>query len=84
MPFFLRMGRGMLGGRMTPMPGTPQFPQFDLQGGFTGLDLEKFKLPPKESHKPPVLREEIQEALRKSYPKEFKEEIERYFRSLTE
>ena len=50
----------------------------------TGLDVEKFKLPPKESHKPPVFREEVLESLKENYPKEFKEQIESYFRNLTE
>jgi hypothetical protein len=84
MPYLLRMGRFMPGGRMIPMPGMPQFPQFNLEGGMTGFDTEKFKLPGKEAHRPPVFREEVQESLKENYPKQFKEQVESYFRNLTE
>jgi hypothetical protein len=84
MPLLFRMGRFLRGGRMIPMPGTPRFPQFDLEEGFTGLDMEKFKLPAKEAHKPPVFREEVLESLKENYPKAFKEQVESYFRNLTE
>ena len=35
-----RQGRFLPYGQMTPLPGMPQFPQFDIENGFTGLDTD--------------------------------------------
>src|SRR5687768_18440287 len=35
-----RQGRFMPGGMLAPLPGMPQFPEFDVNSGFTGLDTE--------------------------------------------
>ena len=70
---------------LTPLPGMPQFPRFDVQGGFTGLDTEKFRLPGKEDYKAPRnFREEILESLKQGVPPQMKDQIERYFKNLSE
>jgi hypothetical protein len=82
---FFRGGRFLPYGNLTPLPGTPQFPQFDVEGGFTGLDTEKFRLPGKEEYKAPRnFREEILESLKQGVPPQMKDQIERYFRNLSE
>jgi len=78
-------GRFLPYGMMTPLPGMPQFPQFDVDGGFTGLDTEKFRLPGKEDYKAPrSFREEILESLKQGVPPQMKDQIERYFKNLSE
>jgi soluble cytochrome b562 len=80
-----RRGRFLPSGMLVPLPGTPQFPQFDVQDGFTGLDTEKFRLPGKEDYKAPrSFREEILESLKQGVPPQLKEQIERYFKNLSE
>jgi hypothetical protein len=80
-----RQGRFLPGGMLMPLPGTPQFPQFDVDGGFTGLDTEKFRLPGKEDYKAPRnFREEILESLKQGVPPQMKDQIERYFKNLSE
>lgn len=80
-----RMGRFLPPGALFPLPGMPDFPQLDLERGITGLDLERFKLPGKEDYKAPrSLREEILESLKQGVPQQFKEQIEEYFRNLSE
>jgi hypothetical protein len=80
-----RGGRFLPYGMMTPLPGMPQFPQFDVEGGFTGLDTEKFRLPGKEDYKAPrSFREEILESLKQGVPPQMKDQIERYFKNLSE
>ena len=80
-----RQGRFLPSGMLVPLPGMPQFPDFDIQGGFTGLDTEKFRLPGKEDYKAPRnFREEILESLKQGVPPQMKEQIERYFRNLSE
>jgi hypothetical protein len=80
-----RQGRFLPYGMLTPLPGTPQFPQFDVEGGFTGLETEKFRLPGKEEYKPPRnFREEILESLKQGVPPQMKDQIERYFKNLSE
>lgn len=80
-----RQGRFMPGGMLTPLPGMPQFPEFEVDSGFTGLDTEKFRLPGKEEHKAPRnFREEILESLKQGVPPQLKDQIERYFKNLSE
>jgi soluble cytochrome b562 len=80
-----RQGRFLPSGMLVPLPGTPQFPEFDVQGGFTGLDTEKFRLPGKEDYKAPRnFREEILESLKQGVPPQMKDQIERYFKNLSE
>ncbi|MEK6600443.1 MAG: DUF4175 family protein [Candidatus Binatota bacterium] len=81
----LRMGRFLPSGMLVPLPGMPEFPQFDIEGGMTGLDMERFRLPGKEDYKAPrSFREEILEALKKGVPSQLKEQIESYFKNLSE
>jgi hypothetical protein len=80
-----RGGRFLPYGNMTPLPGMPQFPEFNVQEGFTGLDTEKFRLPGKEDYKAPrSFREEILESLKQGVPPQMKDQIERYFKNLSE
>ena len=80
-----RMGRFLPSGELVPLPGMPEFPQFDVEGGITGLDMEKFRLPGKEDYKAPrSFREEILESLKKGVPPQLKEQIESYFKNLSE
>ena len=80
-----RQGRFMPGGMLTPLPGMPQFPEFEVDSGFTGLDTEKFRLPGKEEYKAPRnFREEILESLKQGVPPQLKDQIERYFKNLSE
>ncbi len=81
----LRMGRFLPSGMLVPLPGMPEFPQFDVEGGLTGLDMERFRLPGKEDYKAPrSFREEILESLKKGVPPQLKEQIESYFKNLSE
>jgi hypothetical protein len=80
-----RGGRFLPYGSLMPLPGMPQFPEFDVDGGFTGLDTEKFRLPGKEDYKAPRnFREEILESLKQGVPPQMKDQIERYFKNLSE
>jgi Domain of unknown function (DUF4175) len=80
-----RMGRMLPSGELVPLPGMPQFPQFDADGGMTGLDTEKFRLPGKEDYRAPrSFREEILESLKQGVPRQMKEQIESYFKNLSE
>ncbi|MFZ1988400.1 MAG: DUF4175 family protein, partial [Alphaproteobacteria bacterium] len=82
---FFRQGRFLPYGSLTPLPGMPQFPQFDIDGGFSGLDTDKFRLPGKEDYKAPRnFREEILESLKQGVPPQMKDQIERYFKNLSE
>ena len=80
-----RQGRFLPFGSLAPLPGMPQFPEFDLEQGFTGLDTEKFRLPGKDEYKAPRnFREEILDSLKQGVPPQMKEQIERYFKNLSE
>jgi len=80
-----RRGRFRPFGSLMPLPGMPQFPEFDIEQGFTGLDTEKFRLPGKEDYKAPRnFREEILESLKQGVPPQMKDQIERYFKNLSE
>lgn len=83
--YLFRRGRFLPSGVLVPLPGMPEFPQFDFQSGFTGLDTERFRLPGKEDYKAPrSFREEILESLKRGVPPQFKEQIESYFKNLSE
>ncbi len=80
-----RQGRFLPFGSLTPLPGMPEFPQFDLESGFTGLDTERFRLPGKDDYKAPRnFREEILDSLKQGVPPQMKDQIERYFKNLSE
>ena len=80
-----RQGRFLPSGMLVPLPGMPQFPEFNVDGGFSGLDTEKFRLPGKEDYKAPRnFREEILESLKQGVPPQMKDQIERYFKNLSE
>jgi len=82
---FVRSGRFLPPGMLIPLPGMAEFPQFDVEGGTTGLDMERFRLPGKEDYKAPrSLREEILESLKKGVPPQLREQIESYFKNLSE
>ncbi|HZA56345.1 MAG TPA: DUF4175 family protein, partial [Candidatus Udaeobacter sp.] len=82
---FFRGGRFLPYGSLTPLPGMPQFPEFNVEGGLTGLETEKFRLPGKEDYKAPRnFREEILESLKQGVPPQMKDQIERYFKNLSE
>lgn len=83
--YLFRRGRFLPSGMLVPLPGMPEFPQFDVEGGFTGMDTEKFRLPGKEDYKVPrSFREEILESLKQGVPPQLKEQIESYFKNLSE
>ncbi len=80
-----RRGRFLPGGMLVPLPGMPQFPEFDVEGGVTGLEMERFRLPGKEDYRAPRnFREEILESLKQGVPPQMKDQIERYFKNLSE
>ena len=79
-----RRGRFLPTGQFLPPTGTPQFPDHDIDENLTGLDTEKFKLPGKDDYKPDKFRKEILESLKQGVPDRYKEQIERYFRELSQ
>jgi hypothetical protein len=84
-PMVFQRGRFLPYGMLTPLPGVPQFPEFNVEGGVTGLEMERFRLPGKEDYKAPRnFREEILESLKQGVPPQHKDQIERYFKNLTE
>ena len=79
-----RRGRFLPTGQFLLPTGTPQFPDHDIDENLTGLDTEKFKLPGKDDYKPEKFRKEILESLKQGVPDRYKEQIERYFRELSQ
>ncbi len=79
-----RQGRFLPSGQFLPPTGTPQFPDHDIDENLTGLDTEEFKLPGKDDYKPERFRKEVLESLKQGVPDRYKEQIERYFRELSQ
>ncbi len=79
-----RRGRFLPTGEFLPPTGAPRFPEHDIDENLTGLDTEKFKLPGKDDYRPDRFREEVLESLKEGVPEQFKEQIERYFRELSQ
>ena len=69
-----------------PMPTLPQ-PEVKRppERGYTGIDREEFDPPAKEDYRAPqILREKIMEALKEDVPSQYRKEVEKYFRGLTQ
>ena len=80
-----RRGRFLPPGQFLPPTGMPpQFPDHDIDENLTGLDTEKFKLPGKDDYKPEKFRKEVLESLKERVPDRFKEQVERYFKELSQ
>ena len=72
-----------------PWGQLPTLPQPELrrplERGYTGIDREEFEPPSKDAYKAPkILREKVMEALKEDIPTHYRQEVERYFRGLTE
>ena len=73
-------------GPWVPMPTLPQ-PEArrPREKGYTGIDREDFDPPSKDAYKAPqILREEVMESLKEEVPSQYRREVERYFKGLTE
>jgi hypothetical protein len=73
-------------GPWAPMPTLPQ-PEFRRPPipGYTGIDREEFAPPAKDAYRvPKIFREKVLEGLKEEVPSQYKREVERYFRGLTE
>jgi len=73
-------------GPWVPMPTLPQ-PEVKRprERGYTGIEREEFELPSKDAYKAPkIFREKILESLKEGIPPQYKREVEKYFRGLTE
>ncbi len=80
-----RRGRFLPPGQFLPPTGMPpQFPDHDIDENLSGLDTEKFKLPGKDDYKPEKFRKEVLESLKEGVPDRYKEQVERYFRELSQ
>ena len=69
-----------------PMPTLPQ-PELRRQQehGYTGMGREEFQPPSKDAYKvPQILRERVMDALKEDIPSPYRQEVERYFKGLTE
>jgi len=69
-----------------PLPTLPQ-PKVKrpLEKGYTGIDKEEFDPPGKDAYKAPrILRDQIMEALKEDIPSQYRREVEKYFKELTE
>ncbi|OGP78716.1 MAG: hypothetical protein A2V86_17040 [Deltaproteobacteria bacterium RBG_16_49_23] len=73
-------------GPWIPQPTLPQ-PEFrrPRERGFTGIDREEFETPSKDAYRvPKIFREKVMESLKEEVPSQYRREVERYFRGLTE
>ena len=73
-------------GPWIPQPTLPQ-PEFrrPRERGFTGIDREEFEPPSKDAYRvPKIFREKVMESLKEEVPSQYRREVERYFRGLTE
>ena len=73
-------------GPWIPMPTLPQ-PEMrrPREKGFTGIDREEFDPPSKDAYQvPKMFREKVSEALKEGIPSQYRREVEKYFRGLSE
>jgi hypothetical protein len=73
-------------GPWVPMPTLPQ-PELNRprERGYTGIDREEFDPPSKDAYQvPKIFREKVMDALKEGNPSQYKREVEKYFRGLTE
>ena len=73
-------------GPWVPMPTLPQ-PELNRprERGYTGIDREEFDPPSKDAYQAPqIFREKVMDALKEGIPPQYKREVEKYFRGLTE
>jgi hypothetical protein len=73
-------------GPWIPMPTRPQ-PEFNrpMERGYTGIDQEEFEPPSKDAYQvPKIFREKIMESLKEGIPPQYRRDVEKYFRGLTE
>jgi uncharacterized protein YukE len=73
-------------GPWIPQPTLPQ-PEFrrPRERGYTGIDREEFEPPSKDAYRvPKIFREKVMESLKEGVPSQYRKEVERYFRGLTE
>ena len=73
-------------GPLGPMPTLPQ-PDVEraLEPGFTGMDREEFDPPAKDAYKAPErFREKVMEAMKEDIPSQYRNQVEKYFRGLTQ
>jgi hypothetical protein len=73
-------------GPWVPMPTLPQ-PELNRprERGYTGIDREEFDPPSKDAYQAPkIFREKVLESLKEEIPSQYKREVEKYFRGLTE
>jgi uncharacterized membrane protein (DUF485 family)/soluble cytochrome b562 len=85
-PFAYDPRPGWYYGPWVPMPTLPQ-PEVrrPKEKGYTGIDREEFEPPSKDAYKAPqILREKVMESLKEGIPSQYRREVERYFRGLTE
>ena len=69
-----------------PLPTLPQ-PEVKRPRirGYTGIDKQEFDPPDKDAYKAPQkLREKVMEALKEDIPSQYRREVEKYFRGLTQ
>ena len=73
-------------GPWVPMPTLPQPESGRLrEKGYTGIDREEFDPPSKDDYKAPqILREKVMESLKEGIPSQYRREVEKYFKGLTE
>jgi len=72
-----------------PWNSLPTLPQPEVkqrrERGYTGIDKEEFDPPAKDAYMAPrALREKIMEALKEDIPPQYQQEVNRYFKGLTE
>ena len=85
-PFGYDPRPGWYYGPWIPMPTLPQ-PQVmrPKERGLTGIDREEFNPPSKDAYKvPKIFREKAMESLKEGVPSQYRREVERYFRGVTE
>ncbi|MBI4767724.1 MAG: DUF4175 family protein, partial [Deltaproteobacteria bacterium] len=73
-------------GPWVPMPTLPQ-PELPRprERGYTGIDREEFDPPGKDAYQAPrILREKVMESLKEEIPSQYKREVKRYFKGVSE